>query len=451
MTDANVSAGFTGTVDVRVPTAPDPGPVVPLVVRAAQAGQHAPRVAVIDVDGLLLNQSMTGLYSVGENPVSAFREKLEAAGRDPRVRAIVLRVNSPGGGVSASDLMAEELRRFRAGTGKPAVASLLDVATGGAYYLAAGCDRVVALPTTVTGAVGAVVNHANLEDAMAALNVRVETIKAGPLVDMGSVIAPMSDATRALFQEMADGYRDRFAERVSTYRRAMSDADRKAIADGRIVSAPKALSHHLIDALGYLDDAIREAERLAGVAGAEVVIFQRAGYPVRSIYATVPNVPLQSELIPLSYPGLDRTKLPTFLYLWQPDPTLTRLGGPLRKKDVPRRGSVMRTDQLALHRHRSAQWTLRDARRSRGNEPRPGRQRKPVLSFLGVATQTRTTEASGCRPPRRRGDPIAVPGTGRGSFGRSGTAARGSSVSSSTGRRRRGRTAWDHGSYAGRP
>ena len=84
---------------------------------------------------------------------------------------------------------------------------------------------------------------------------------------------------------------------------------------------------HLIDATGYPDDAVSESERLAGVCDSEVILFQRAGYPVRSIYATIPNVPLQSEIVPVSYPGLDRTKLPTFLYLWQPDPTLTRLGG----------------------------------------------------------------------------------------------------------------------------
>jgi protease-4 len=326
-TNANISAGLQGTVDVRVPPAPDPGPVVPVVVRAAAAVPNAPRVAVIDVDGLLLNQNLTGLYSAGENPVASFREKLEAAAGDPRVRAVVLRINSPGGGVAATDLMAEELRRFRGHTGKPTVACLLDVATGGAYYLAAGCDRVVALPTTVTGAIGAVVNHANLQDAMAQVNVRFETIKSGDLVDMGTVTAPLPNDARALFQEMADGFRDHFAARVRFYRRAMTDADRRAVADGRIVAASKALALHLVDALGYPDDAIAEAERVVGIRGAEVVIFQRAGYPVRSIYATVPNVPLQSELIPFSYPGLERSKLPTFLYLWQPDPTLTRLGG----------------------------------------------------------------------------------------------------------------------------
>jgi protease IV len=323
--DANVRAGFNGTVDVRVPPVSDPGPVIPVVIRAGAAGpQQSPRVAVVDVDGLLVNQNQTGLYSAGENPVASFREKLEAAASDPRVRAIVLRINSPGGAVAASDLMAEELRRFRQATGKPVVASLLDVATGGAYYVAVGCDRVIALPTTVTGAIGALFNHANLQDAMAQLNVRAETVKSGDLLDMGSVTTPLSDESRTLFKDMADGFGQRFVVRVARQRPAMSLTDQKAVADGRIVPASKALALHMIDALGYPDDAVSEAGRLAGIAGPEVVVFQRTGYPARSIYATLPNVPLQSDLIPFSYPGLERNKLPTFLYLWQPDPTLTR-------------------------------------------------------------------------------------------------------------------------------
>lgn len=325
-TDANVSAGIQGTVDIRMPAATDPGPVIPIRVRAG-ASTDSPRIAVIDIDGLLVNQNLTGLYSVGENPVSAFREKLEAAAIDPRVRSVVLRINSPGGGVAATDLMAEELRRFRKASGKPTVALMLDVATGGAYYLAIHCDRVIALPTTICGAIGAIVNHANLEDAMAQLNVRVEAIKAGDKVDMGTVTSPLSEENRKLFQEMADGFRDRFAAKVTQNRRTMTLRDREAIADGRIVAASKALSLHMVDELGYPDDALAEAERLAGIAGAEVVLFQRKGYSIRSIYASVPNVPLQSDLIPFSYPGLERSKLPTFLYIWQPDPTLSRQGG----------------------------------------------------------------------------------------------------------------------------
>jgi protease-4 len=144
---------------------------------------------------------------------------------------------------------------------------------------------------------------------------------------MGTVTEPLPDDVRLLFQQMADGFRDRFTTRVVRARPAMTDGDRRVVSDGRVIAASQALSLHLVDSLGYLDDAICEAERLAGIGGSEVVLFQRTGYPIHSIYSMVPNVPLQGDLIPLSYPGLDRTKLPTFLYLWQPDPTLTRQGG----------------------------------------------------------------------------------------------------------------------------
>jgi protease-4 len=323
----HTDSAFQGTVDVRIPPTIDPGPMVSTIVRGSYLGPNAPRVALLDVDGLILNQNLTGAYSVGENPVSAFREKLEAAASDHRVRAVVLRIHSPGGGVAASDLLADELRRFRAGTRKPVVACLMDVATGGAYYLAVGCDRIIALPTSITGGVGAIVNHANLQDAMAQFNLRVETIKSGDLVDMGSVTAPLDENVRKLFQQMADGFRDRFVARVARARPAMTEGDRRLIGDGRVIAAPQALGLHMVDALGYLDDALCEAERLSGIAGAEVVLFQRTGYPGRSVYSIVPNVPLQGDLLPVSYPGLERSKLPTFLYMWQPDPTVTKLGG----------------------------------------------------------------------------------------------------------------------------
>lgn len=314
----------SGTVEVKLPQASDPGPMVGSPVRAGQGGS---RIGLIDVDGLLLNQNMTGLYSVGENPVASFREKLEAVALDPRVTAIVVRINSPGGGVTACDILAEELRRFRSETKKPVVCCLMDLATSGAYYVALGADTIIAHPTTITGGVGSIFNHYNLVDAMAQLNLVADPIKSGPMVDLGSVTAAMDDASRGLLQEMADSFRDRFRGRLREHRRGMTEADFTAIGDGRVVSAQKALNLKMVDQIGYVHDAIAEAERLSGVSGSEVVLFQRSGYPARSLYAITPNAPIQGEIIPFSYPGLDRTKLPTFLYLWQPDPTILRQGG----------------------------------------------------------------------------------------------------------------------------
>ena len=322
--EVETRADVRGELAIRLPAASDPGPMMATVVQPARGGSHAPRVAVVEVDGLLLNQNLEAALGSGENPVAAFREKLEAAGRDGRVAAIVLRIHSPGGGVTACDIMAEELERFRVSTRKPVVACLMDVATAGAYYLAVGADWIVAHPTTLTGGVGVVFNHFNLQDAMAQLNVTVETVKSGAQIDMGSVTRPLDPGERAMLQEMADEFQRRFVQRVVGRRPGLSEEARRELADGRVYAAPWALRRKLVDRLGYVHDAIAEATRLAGVSDAEVVIYHRLAFPARSLYAIAPAPGRLSEAIPFSYPGLDRSKLPSFLYLWQPDPTLGR-------------------------------------------------------------------------------------------------------------------------------
>ncbi len=327
--DAAVAGQINGQFEVKLPAgSPDAGPIVATVVRGSPGGACSSRVGVVDVDGLMLNQNMVGLYSAGENPVATFREKLEAAAADPQIRAVVLRINSPGGGVTACDIMAEELRRFRLGTGKPVVACLMDLATSGAYYLAVGADLVVAHPTTVTGGVGALFNHYNLQDAMAQFNILADTIPSGDLVDMGTVTRPLTDEARSLIEDMVDLFSNRFRTRVLNLRPGMTIADQEALTDGRVLPASRALNQHMVDRLGYIDDAIREAELLAGLSNAEVVNLHRSSLPVRSLYDIAPNRPLQGQIIPLSYPGLDRGKLPAFLYLWQTDPTVTNVVGP---------------------------------------------------------------------------------------------------------------------------
>jgi protease-4 len=325
---------FSGTVEtngkfkVETTNFPDFGPMVARVVRCGRGGPGAGRIAIVDVDGLIVNQNMTGLSSAGDNPVAAFREKLEAVAADASVRAVVLRINSPGGGVAASEIMGEELWRFRLATAKPVVACLMDLATGGAYYLAVGADCIVAQPSGITGCVGAIVNCYDLSDSMELIHINPDAIKSGAKVDMGSVMRTVHDDERALFQEVVNGHASQFQARVAQLRPAMTGADSLAIKDGRILSASRALELHMVDGLGFLDDAIAEAERRTGLFGAEVVLVQRSNLPIRSMYAIAPNMPLQSAMVPFSMPGLDRSKLPTFLYLWQPDPTLTRVPPP---------------------------------------------------------------------------------------------------------------------------
>jgi len=169
-----------GPISAEVVPTSNAHPVVAMPVEGETAGCKTPHVAIIDVDGLLLNTNLTGPYSSGDNPVDVFREKLDVAAADPLAVAVVVRINSPGGSVTASDIMWRDLQRFRDKTHRPVVACLMDLGTSGAYYLSTACDVIVAHPTTVTGGIGVVLNLYNLEDAMNILNIVSQSVQGRP-------------------------------------------------------------------------------------------------------------------------------------------------------------------------------------------------------------------------------------------------------------------------------
>ncbi|HUR54099.1 MAG TPA: S49 family peptidase, partial [Gemmataceae bacterium] len=315
-----IEGPVTTVVDIP-PVSPTAGKLKPIVV---QNGAAQARVAIVDVDGLILNAPFVGPLSVGENPVSVFREKLDAIECDPCVRGVVLRVHSPGGGVAACQAMRRDLERFRARTRKPVVACLLDLATGGAYYLASGCDSIVATPGTVTGGVGVLLNLFNLQDLMAQFNVIPQTIKAGPNTDIGTSSRPLSPEHKKLLQKMADEYHDQLKAEIRFSRPQIDALDatptdderwwwppQKGTAlDGRVFTANEAVTRGLVDRLGDLDGAIELAGQLgnAGPCRPQVVMYRRTNDPAHSIYSVTANVPLQAAGLFPSLPGLERTK-----------------------------------------------------------------------------------------------------------------------------------------------
>jgi protease-4 len=285
-------------------------------------------VAIVDVDGLILNTPFTGPMSVGENPVSLFREKLDAIEADPRVKAVVLRINSPGGGVAATGAMRRDLLRFKARSGKPVVACVLDQACGGAYVLATASDAIAADPASVVGGVGVILNLFNLRDLMAQFNVIPQSIKAGEKTDLGSSARALTPEEKKLLQDMADEFHTELIAAVRKSRPQVESPTGTTF-DGRIFTAKQAVTRGLIDVVGDLDEAIRMAEERAGCTCGtpRVVMLRRKNDPARSVYAVTPNVPLQGAGLLPNVPGLDRSKLPTFLSLWQPELTMEKLGG----------------------------------------------------------------------------------------------------------------------------
>jgi len=272
------------------------------------------KIVIIEVEGMLVNTRGDGLLGRSENPVSLFVQELDKAARDPMVRAVVLRVNSPGGTVSASDAMYEAVRRFRQKTGRPVVASGQEVIASGAYYVACAADRLMVQPTSVAGSIGVIFRTFDVSGTMMLVGMRSEAIKSGPMKDMGSPLKPMTDAERAVMQAMVNEYYERFKQVVAASRKLEGQRLEQA-SDGRVFTGQQAVAAGLADGTGFLDDAIELARQLGKAPGAEVVIYRRPHGYGGSIYAAAEGHPQTLELRLAPAEAL----LPTgFYYLWQP-------------------------------------------------------------------------------------------------------------------------------------
>jgi protease-4 len=286
----------------------------------------SPRIALLDVDGILLNADLTGPFSMGENPVGLLREKLDAVGADPLVCAVVLRINSPGGSVNAADVMRRDLQAFRARTHKPVVASLTGMGVGGAYYLSSAADQVLADPTTVVGGIGVVLNLYNLHELMGQFNIIPQEIKAGTMVDIGTSARKLKPEEESILKTMAEEFHRLMQDQIRLSRPAV-DLVGGTTFDGRVFTSSQALTRGLIDRVGYPDDAIDLARQMGKCPQAAVAMYHRHNDPARSIHALTANSPLQGSILFPSLPGLDRSRLPTFLSMWQAEMTVERLGG----------------------------------------------------------------------------------------------------------------------------
>ena len=325
----NVNGGMkmSGDMNTSMKTDNTASRLASIVIQPGRslAGQQPGKVAILDIDGILINKNISGLGSMGENPVALFREKLDALRLDSTVKAVVLRINSPGGGVTATDIMSRDLTRFRDETGIYTVACLMDVGAGGAYYLAAHTDAIIAHPTSIVGGIGVILNIYNLEDTLGQFNIASAPIKAGEQIDIASTERAMDEFERATLQRIADSFHTRFIEHIKLVR--PDSASHKKNFEGGILTGTDALANGLVDDVGYLDDAIALASTKCNLGSdAAVVMLRRDNDRAYSQFDVTPNTPF--SLLPIKMPGLDRNTLPTFLYLWQPDPSyLTSAGG----------------------------------------------------------------------------------------------------------------------------
>ena len=277
------------------------------------------KIAIIDVDGVMVNRHRRGLLSSGENPVSLFIEKLDKAAADRSVKAVVLRLDSPGGTVAASDIMYHSLRQFRQKTGKPVVACVLSLGCSGAYYLACGCDAIMAQPSSVTGNIGSVFQTVSVAGTMEKIGIKAVTIKSGELKDIASPLHDLSDDERRVLDGIIRDFSTQFFNVVREGRKQMGEQKLRDVADGRVFTAEQALQQGLIDKIGYLADGIEWAKDAAGVRKAKVVMYHRPlGYVPNAYGAATSSASGMGPLINVELPDWLTSSGAEFLYLWQP-------------------------------------------------------------------------------------------------------------------------------------
>ena len=282
-------------------------------------GDGKAKVLLIDISGTIGDEERDPAFGLRrrESTVARVKEELRKAEEDDRVQAVVLRINSPGGTVTASDILYHELRAFSARRKVPIVAQCLDVATSGAYYAALAADEIVAQPTTVTGSIGVIMFGLNVEGLLDKLGVRNQTLKAGTHKDIGSPLRAMTPEDERILQGILDDMRGRFVHLVQERRPGAKPEIFPSVTDGRVITAGQALDAGLIDRIGYLDETLAVARQRAGVASARVVVYRRPSEFAQTIYSIGGGAPAQVNLMNVDLGSL-LPHGPAFMYLWAP-------------------------------------------------------------------------------------------------------------------------------------
>lgn len=232
---------------------------------ARQAAPTGPQVALIDIAGTIVDGATIG----NTNPRTTVGH-LRSAQRDPRIAAVVVRINSGGGSPAASEEIYDEIVRTRA-MGKPVVISMGDVAASGGYYIAAAGDKILANPSTTTGSIGVIMQYVVLEQLLNDLGIAAETITSGRFKDTGNPFRPLEPFERDYLEEMVNDVLEQFIKAVAEGRGLDVDYVRE-LADGRIFTGRQAHELGLVDELGGLEDALLTAGAMVGIEGRPPVV-----------------------------------------------------------------------------------------------------------------------------------------------------------------------------------
>jgi len=304
---------LAGCAFVNVPLLQPPQPLEEQLLE----GDGAKKILLLDISGAISEQEKSAGLLGRSSPamVSLVRESLQKAAKDDKIGGVIVRINSPGGTVTASDIIHHDIVEFRKRKKVPVLACIMGVGASGGYYVAAAADEITAHPTAITGSIGVLLMKFNVEGLMGKIGVEEQTVKSG---DKKDILSPFRRATPeevALAQAIIDQLYGRFLDVVMARPGNTLSRDRlRKLADGRIYTAGQALEAGLIDKTGYLDDVITEIRKRIGDDQARIVTYYRPGSFKGSIYAAAGEQPGLPDFLG----GVDVFSGSGFMYLWKP-------------------------------------------------------------------------------------------------------------------------------------
>jgi protease-4 len=285
-------------------------------------GEGTAKILLVDISAVISEKEKSKGLGLGTEAslVARIKEELQKAEKDEYVKGIVIKINSPGGTVTATDTIYHELMEFKRRTGTRIVACVTGLAVSGGYYVASAADEIIAHPTSVTGNIGVIALKFNVDQLLSKVGIQEETVKSADKKDIWSPFRPSTPEERKIIQSVIDTFHDRFVGVVHAGRKALLSKDEvDKLADGRIFAAEQALAAKLVDKIGYLDDAVKAVKGSLNLTEAKVVTYLRPGSYKGTIYSGLPQrSDTDINLIAVNSDFLSLIPEVQFMYLWRP-------------------------------------------------------------------------------------------------------------------------------------
>lgn len=306
---------FSGCTLLNVNVTP---PFRPLKEKSV-SGDGDNKVLMIDINGAISNKKKTSPMGsvVALGMVDQVREILKKAEKDDDIKALILRINTPGGTVTSSDIIYHEIKAFKDRKGIKVYAMVMDLAASGGYYIAQSADRIIVHPTSLTGSIGVIALKMNLRGLMDKVGVDFEVVKSGEHKDFLSPFRSLTPNERLVFQETIDTLHSRFVSIIADNRQQLSRDEIIKLADGRVYTSEQALKHKLVDQIAYMDEAEQYIQKDLGLDNMNLIFYYRNGQYKSNVYSSTP-APSSVNFNFINLNLIPDTPEPNFMYLWMP-------------------------------------------------------------------------------------------------------------------------------------